>query len=350
MLPPQHYTERDQIRDGAYAAAGVSRSSAAGMKPAGVTSGVGIREARDEASGRQLPIAEALEAFDERNASTALALMRVAYAKKKGMRIKAPNTRMLEEIDWDEVGDLAEDEIEVRAFITSAIPNTAAGREETLEEWVQNDVISRKRAIRWQSDPDLANLEDEDAAQEDFCRKLIESAIDDGKEMAPEPVMGQEGLAMLHELAVKALMESLTMPEPPPARNLDLLRRLIKATEDLITPPAPPAPAMPATMPGAPLAAPPPPQPCRPLWRPDSRRPPCPIRSHPSLRPRPPPMLLSSARPRPARPTTWPKPRKKRGGGYGGGASRPRPHGAVAQAGAQARGRRARDPHHQAGR
>jgi hypothetical protein len=185
--------------------------------------------------------------------------MRVAYAKKKGMRIKAPNTRMLEEIDWDEVGDLAEDEIEVRAFITSAIPNTAAGREETLEEWVQNDVISRKRAIRWQSDPDLANLEDEDAAQEDFCRKLIESAIDDGKEMAPEPVMGQEGLAMLHELAVKALMESLTMPEPPPPRNLDLLRRLIKATEDLITPPAPPAPAMPATMPGAPLAAPPPP-------------------------------------------------------------------------------------------
>jgi hypothetical protein len=253
MLPPQHYTERDQIRDGAYAAAGVSRSAAAGMKPAGVDSGVGIREARDEASGRQLPIADALEDWDELNARTALALMRVAYKGKKGMRIKAPNTRMLEEIDWDQVGDLAEDEIEVRAFITSAIPNTPAGREETLEEWVQNDVISRKRATRWQSNPDLATLEDEDSAVEDYCRKVIETALDDGREMAPEPVLGSEGLGIMLELAGKALLEALTQPEPPPPRNLDLLRRLIEATKELIPAPAPPVPA---PMPG-PAAAPP---------------------------------------------------------------------------------------------
>lgn len=256
MLPAQFYAERDYVKDAAFASGGVSRNIAEGTKPAGLSSGRAIRDAADQAAGRLVLIAEKLERWFEANASVCIGLMRMAYGTKS-QRIRAPNTSMLEEIDWTEVGDLKEDEIEVRCFITSAIPQTPAGRAETLAEWVEAGVISQRRAARWYANPDTAEIEDEESALEDLARKMVDSALYEGKYVAPEPVMGPDGLGLLSDLAGRALMSSLVLPDPPPPANQELLRRLIEEAQLLSSPPANTNAAPPAAPPGPP--GPPPP-------------------------------------------------------------------------------------------
>lgn len=236
LLPPQFYAEKQATKDAAFEQAGVSRSVATATKTPGLNSGRAQRDEYDRASGRLILDAERLERWYEANAMTALALMRQAY-KKKSKRIQAPNTRLLEEIDWTEVGDLKEDEIQVRAYVTSAIPLSPAGRAETIAERVEAGVMSEARAARWYADPDTARLEDQDSAAEDFALRCVDSALIEGVYIAPIPELGQEGLAMLVGLATRELLRALTLPEPPPDAHLELLRRLIAEAQLLAKPP-----------------------------------------------------------------------------------------------------------------
>lgn len=240
MLPPQYYQEKEANKRAAFEFAGVSQSVATATKSAGLNSGRAQRDEYDRASGRLIQDAEKLERWYERNAMTALALMRKAYASK-AKRLQAPNTKILEEIDWTAIGDLKEDEIEVRCYITSSIPNTPAGRAETLAERVEAGVMTQRRADRWYADPDTARLEDEDSAAEDFALKAIDSCLIDSVYVPPEPVLGTEGLQTLIDLAGAELLKAIVMPEPPDEASVELLRRLIEEAKLLLQPAAPPA-------------------------------------------------------------------------------------------------------------
>jgi hypothetical protein len=249
MLPPQYYAEKEATKAAAYEFAGISQSVAQAQKEKGLPSAQAQRDIYDKASGRLVLDAEKLERWFEENSRVALAMMRKAYGKKS-QRIMAPNTRLLEEIDWSEVGDVAEDEIEIRGFITSAIPNAPAGRAERLAEWVEAGAISQQRSIRWYANPDLASLEDEESAAEDLARKMIDSALIDADPISPDPIMGSNGLQLVIDIGGEELMKAMTLPEPPPEENMELLRRLIEEAKLLVTPP--PAPAAPAPAPPAP--------------------------------------------------------------------------------------------------
>jgi hypothetical protein len=244
VLPAQVFQERQRQEQGLYQRSGISQSIAQGEKPGGVNSAVGQREHRAQGATRLVLYATRLETWEGENMAVALAMMADAFQDKK-TRIKAPNTRLLNSIDWEGL-DLPENEIECQAFLTSAIPIEPAGRMEKLSEWVAAGVLSQRRATRWYANPDVEAIEDQESALEDLCNKMVESALFDAKWIAPEPVMGADGLQMLAELASKRLMEALTMDEPPPDENVELLRRLIEESKLLMSPPAPPAPAAPA--------------------------------------------------------------------------------------------------------
>jgi hypothetical protein len=81
MLPGDFYQEKQRTKDAAFAQAGVSQSVAQSTKTPGLNSGKAQREEYDRASGRLVLDAEKLERWFERNAMTALALMRRAYLK-----------------------------------------------------------------------------------------------------------------------------------------------------------------------------------------------------------------------------------------------------------------------------
>jgi hypothetical protein len=268
-LPPEFYRYKDSVKAAAHELAGVSYSIASGTKEAGLNSGRAQRDRYDIANSRLVLHAQRVERWLAENGRVAMAMMRWKYGAEgnegKKARLLAPNTKLLEEIDWSQIGDIKEDEIAVRCYITSAIPVTPAGMEEALSERVQAGVMSPKRAQRWFSNPDEARLEDEDSAVEDLVMKIVDSALIDGEYIAPEPIMGGEGLGMLLDRAGVELMKALSMKDPPPPTNVELLRRLIEQTKQLLGPkpvpaptaaPAPPAPmGGPAPIPGAPPPA-----------------------------------------------------------------------------------------------
>lgn len=267
-LPPEFYHYKDAVKAAAHELAGVSYSIASGTKEPGLNSGRAQRDRYDIANSRLVLHAQRVERWLAENGRVAMALMRKQYGGKDGKqrRILAPNTKLLEEIDWSQIGDVKEDEIAVRCYITSAIPVTPSGMEEALSERIQAGVMTAKRAQRWLSNPDEARLEDEDSAVEDLVTKIIDSALLDCELIPPEPVMGTEGLQMLLDHAGLELMKALTLKEPPPDENVELLRRLIEQTKTMMGPPAvapaaslpmpgPVGPAgAPAPVPGAPIA------------------------------------------------------------------------------------------------
>jgi hypothetical protein len=250
-LPPEYYNRFAQKKSAAYELAGVSQSVAGGTKVAGISSGRGQRDVFDIANSRLVEDAQRLERWFEDNATVAMALMRKAYdtpAKRK----RAPNTALIDEVDWDAIADIKEDEVQARAYITSSIPMTPAARAETLAERVEAGVMTARRAQRWYADPDTATLEDEDSASEDLVRKMIERILEGGTRIALEPVLGPDGLQMVVDLGGTELMKALCMPEPPPDDRLELLRRLIEEAKLLLgPPPAPPGQGAPAPDAGA---------------------------------------------------------------------------------------------------
>lgn len=258
-LPPEYYNRFSQKKAAAYELAGVAQNVAQGNKVPGINSGRGQRDVYDIANNRLVEDAQRLERWFEDNGTAAMAMMRKAY-NTPAKRAKAPNTALLNEIDWKAIGDVKEDEVQVRAYITSSIPMTPAGRAEALAERVEAGVMTARRAQRWYSDPDTATLEDEDSASEDLVRKLIETCLEDGRYIAPEPVLGPDGLQMVMDLGGTELMKALCMPEPPPDSNLELLRRLIEEAKLMMGPPPAPAGAPPPPG-GAPPPGPAPPPP-----------------------------------------------------------------------------------------
>jgi hypothetical protein len=240
VLPAEFYNEAQRVRASVFELFGVSQAVAQGNKEAGLNSGIAQRERRAVAEGRLLLHAMRLERWYADVARVGLILL----ARQRGLgkvtwRDLSP---LAKEVDWERL-HAERDEIEIRAYITSAIPTEPAGRAETVEEWVQQGVITRSRALRLQADPDTARIEDQESAVEDLVLKMIDKAIVDGDEVSPDPLMGSDGLQLLADLGAKELCKAMVMPEPPPDSHMELLRRLVETAKDMATPPQPAAPA-----------------------------------------------------------------------------------------------------------
>lgn len=255
-LAPEYYNRFSQKKTAAYELSGVAQNIAQGTKEAGLNSGKAQRDRYDIANSRLVDYARNLEAWDAACARVEMAMLSRAYRDDK-MRESAPNTALLNEIDWSAI-DVKEDEVQVKAYITSAIPVEPQGRAETLAEWVQDGVITQKRSVRWYANPDTASIEDDESALEDLVTRMIDSALEDCEYMAPEPVMGPDGLGLCVQLGGQELMKALTMPQKPPEANVELLRRFIEEAKLLMASPGSPGdtsmpPAELAPPPGAPL-------------------------------------------------------------------------------------------------
>lgn len=250
-LPAEFYNHHREKKASAYEIPGVSQAVATAKREEGLPSARAQRDQYDKSSGRLVLNAQRLQTALGLSARVCLALMKRAYGDKK-IRLKAPSTRLLNEIDWDGM-DLREDEIEVRAYIVSAIPNSPSGRAETINEWVQAGVVNPRRAVRMFASPDIDRWEDQESAAEDLALKLIDSALWEGKPMDPESVMGPDGLGLVIDLGGKELMKALCMEEPPPDAHMELLRRLIERAKLLMAPPPGAAPAA-QPMPAKPAA------------------------------------------------------------------------------------------------
>ena len=223
----------------AYEIVGISASSANGQKPLGVDSAVAMREVSDIENGRFAMVANRWENFFVLVARIIVDMAKDLYTKNPDLAVTVAEKKMLREIKWKDV-DLKNHPYDIQTFPTSQLPDSPAGRIQTITEYIQNQWISKERGMELLNlDPDLEGEVNMQTASLRLTEKWLTEMAEDGIYHKPEPFMNLQ-LAQQIAQGVYTMMLVDGLPED----RLQLIRQFIGEIAELLTPQAPP-PQMP---------------------------------------------------------------------------------------------------------
>lgn len=213
---------------------GVSMLSAASKKPAGVEAAVAFRELASQETGRHFLLSVALEDF-----YTDLDTWTTRRCKELAEQPHGHVSRHLkkvgfEEIEWGKL-ELDEHAYEVQTYPASFLPQTPAGRAQTLQEMLQAGFLDRQQAIMLWSSPDLEQYTSLEVAGQQVVEMQIELMLDGKEEGAqPEPWMDlQLGLAMVTKALLRGYQQGV------PKDKLALLLLWVERAQNILFPPQP---------------------------------------------------------------------------------------------------------------
>ncbi len=238
QVNPETYQSRIDLKNAAFEESGVSRMTAQAAKPAGIDSGVAMREYRDQTTQRFAMQEKAYEQFVLDVVVAILAVCKELDADAPAMMRQSKFGAR--KIEWSEV-DMGDVAIQIAA--SSTLSKTPAGRMQTVLEWAQAGIISKDAAARLMDHPDLEREMDVVTAGIDSVEYALEMIMD-GEQVAPEPYMPLD-------LCVSRGQREylLVMMAKAPEEILEALRTFITQAADMLNPPQPAA--VPGAMPGA---------------------------------------------------------------------------------------------------
>lgn len=231
-VAPQTYEDADRLSAKIFENSGVSRMAAQAKKPAGVETGVALREYRDQTTQR---FAMQEKAYEQLYLDVIVLIL--ACCKKLGD--KAPDvlrkTRFgRRTLSWAKV-DMRDVRIQIGA--ASTLSRTRAGRLQAVVEWSQAGIISQDDAKRLLEHPDLERAMSLYNAAIENVEYVLEE-IADGSTIMPEPFMN------LKLLVWRAQQQYLNwQADGAPEDVLENLRTLIVQAAWMANPQQPPASA-----------------------------------------------------------------------------------------------------------
>lgn len=235
----------------AYAIAGVNKALASGQKPAGINSGVALREFIELAEARMSEYQKHWEA-GWRQAGHIVVALAQQLKKVKVIGRDSANFEIFEELN---IGDLKLDRNDYRISygLTSALSKSVPGLLADLGEFKDLGLVDQIDMAEAVGDkvPDIQAAMDRVTAQRRLANKMIQDALETGKVIAPSARQGAEGLNAITYLGSQAWAQVMLSPDRYKPENVEALRRLIQAAEAK-KPAKIPAPA--AVRPGSPVS------------------------------------------------------------------------------------------------
>jgi hypothetical protein len=175
------YKSRDDLKSSAYEESGVSRMAAQSVKPAGIDSGVAMREYRDQTTQR---FAMQEKAFERLWLDVVVLVLDCCKDLGKAAPVVSKRTKFgARKIKWSDV-DMQDVQIQIVA--ASTLSRTPAGRFQLALEWAQAGVISTDEWRRLTEHPDLDRVLSLYTQGIESIEKDIET-IEDGEYVTPEP-------------------------------------------------------------------------------------------------------------------------------------------------------------------
>jgi hypothetical protein len=228
-MSPEVFSHLDRLYRRAYEIAGVSQLSAASLKPAGLESGVALREYNDIESERFALISRNYETMFMDVAKKIVALGRDISEQYPQWSVVAQRDRnTIQEVKWKDV-DLKKDAYVLKVFPSSSLPTTPAGRLAMVEQLMGAGLLSGDEAKRLLDFPDLDRELALDRAASDNIDRIVENIVDEGLYESPEPFMDLV-LAMKKVQAAYNKAVNDNVPED----RLSMLRQFLAATHILI--------------------------------------------------------------------------------------------------------------------
>jgi hypothetical protein len=237
LIPPEIYEHMRELAQSIYETFGVSQMAARSTAPAGVTSGVALREVRDEAQGRMLPAAQEYGEFHLDLARKAIETVKeIVKESEGGYRVNVPGRKFISQLDWGDVS-LEGDQYIMQCFPTSSLPKDPAGRLQTVQERVQAGFITLRQAKRAMDFPDLETMDGLDNASENYMTITLDNIVDKGEYVAPEPF---DDLTLAREMALEYYEQGKSSGLDE--ERLEMLRRFMSQIQELVQPSNPALP------------------------------------------------------------------------------------------------------------
>lgn len=233
---PDVYNHLWQLYAKAFEIIGVSQLSATSRKPAGLDSGVALREFSDIETERFVLVGQRYEDFFMEIARQMIDQTR-DMMKSESREVRIQGAKFVKKIDWKEV-DLGEDRYVMQVFPTSLLPHTPAGRLQTVNELTEAGFIDKDKALQLLDFPDVQEFTSLATADIDNTKRLIGRMLHHGKYEPPDPIMNlQLALKMTQQAYLKAKCDNA------PEDRVEMLRQFMEETLDKLVPKNEPAPA-----------------------------------------------------------------------------------------------------------
>jgi hypothetical protein len=199
----EYFAQIDRLHARMFETAGVSQLSATGMKPAGLESGVALRESQDIESKRFQDVQQAWEEYHMRCAHQYVeAAKQLDEALPGGYRLLAKGDRSLEALRFNQV-DLSRDRYQIQIWPSNMLPKTPAGRIEMIQALAQISPELSQNLIAELNFPDTEEAVSLVSADGELADHVIEQMLDRGEYRPPDQfmnlplTMGRVRLALL---------------------------------------------------------------------------------------------------------------------------------------------------------
>lgn len=192
-VAPELYQHLDSLYAKAFEITGISALSATAQKPAGLNAAVALREYHDIESERFVVQGQRYERWFVDIARTMVDLARDMYkggAKGgKDVTVRAPGGKFLQTVKWSEV-ELADDAYVMKAFPTSILPTTPAGRLERVSRMYESGLLTdQSSAGVWARSvldfPDLESAMSLQNAAMDDAQRVVCAITEHGEYESP---------------------------------------------------------------------------------------------------------------------------------------------------------------------
>jgi len=227
-VPPELLNWVKELYARAFELEGVSQLSATSRKPAGLDSGVALREFTDIESERFFVVAKAHENYFLDLSALIISSMN---RFESDPIVRLASNKFLEIIRWSDV-NMDEDKYLMQTFPANLLPTTPAGRISTIQELMQAGLIDIDRGRALLSFPDLESVTNYLNSPVEIIEMIIDSMLTKGKYLSPEPYMGKDVIRLGLTMVTQAYLFSQTRAVPE--EKLDLLRNWIDAADAML--------------------------------------------------------------------------------------------------------------------
>lgn len=246
-MAPDVYRHLWELYNRAFEVTGVSQLSATGRKPAGLDSGVALREYNDIESERFSIVAQAYENSFIELSKLIIAETRDLQKNNGSTKVKTKSGKFMQTIDWKDV-DLDDDKFMMQAFPTNFLSGTPAGKFEKVQEMVKAGFVDKAHAMSLLDFPDVEQFTSLETAAVEDVQYIIENILESGTYESPDPVMNlQLASRMMQSAYLRAKRDNVAED------RLDMMRDFMTEASAMLINATPQPPAPPAAPPqGAP--------------------------------------------------------------------------------------------------
>lgn len=188
-VPAELYEQLQRLVTYAYQQEGISTLAAQSQKPAGLNSGVAMREYDDIQSDRFATISKAYENFYI-DVSKQILTQAIQIAKREGKyETIYPAKDGTKRIDLPEIEKLEKDPYVIQCYSSSSLPKDPAGRLQKVTEMMQASIITPQEGRRLLDFPDIEQVDRLANSSEERILKMLDEIIEDGTPAEVDPFM-----------------------------------------------------------------------------------------------------------------------------------------------------------------